>query len=102
MYYLLTESLTGVAVGTLLFVLYTATSPGTKGVVFRQDDENNVQFCPMNVCRWMASPLYDKNFWTKNLLPVNYIVWLGVSVTITTIGKFCLDKLNGDDIVGNY
>jgi hypothetical protein len=90
MYYLLA----GAAIGTIAFSVYIATSSGTKGVVTRPDAEGDERFVPFNLGRWMVAPLHDKNFWKKPLLGANYIIWLCGSVSVTALGKFCLDNLN--------
>ena len=67
----------GFVIGTLLFIMYIILSPGLKGIAFRPDVTNKMQFSPMSIANMMTHPLHNSFLWNPSMLTCN---WVFVSV----------------------
>ena len=64
---------------TILFIIYVEYSVG--GIVFRMDSSGFYKFQLHNIIYYLFNPLYNKFLWNWQLLDVNYIFVLVVSLT---------------------
>ena len=64
----------GALLGTISFSCYVTFSPGMKGMVFRPNDQGDIQFVPSNIVRLAASPFYNKDLWKPQVWDTNWLV----------------------------
>jgi len=66
----------------ILFSLYIQFSPTIGYIWLRPDSNNNLVFCPSNLFRFIIQPFINPHFWQYNLLDINFIVFLSISMII--------------------
>jgi len=66
----------------VIFSLYVQFSPTMGNIWLRNNHENNIMFCPMNLVRLIFRPFVDGYFWRYEFLAINFWVYLVVYLVI--------------------
>lgn len=67
---------------TGLFAIYSQCMLGN--IWYRPDDSGTKTFQPQSLLRLMASPFIETTLWDKSVLDLNYIVFTGSGMILST------------------